>query len=151
MAHCWFSCQMAINTSIQHLKIKQNLSSLLLADWKWLHLIAIAFNTLFPVEFTPNGIKHFTELSGAHTLKHWFVPALEVNFLKMLPQLVTLQIFQSSYLSHGNHWTIIFYHIIIILILNIFLKTIHILQRVTEVGSQNFGYKFWFCTRLIMA
>ena len=66
---------------------------------------------------------HFTELIGAHTLKNWFVPALEVNFLKRLPQLVALQIFQSSHFSHGeslNHnilssldscWTYFWKHI----------------------------------------
>ena len=43
---------------------------------------------------------HFTKLIGAETLKNQFVPALEVNFLKKLPQLVALQIFQSSYINH---------------------------------------------------
>ena len=29
-----------------------------------------------------------------------------------------------------------------------FLKTLHILQKDTKVGSQKFGYQIWFCTRL---
>ena len=48
----------------------------------------------------------------------------------------------------GNYCTIMFYHIVIRLTLNIFLKTLHILQKDTEFGSQNFGYQIWFCTRL---
>ena len=47
-----------------------------------------------------------------------------------------------------NHWSVIFYHIIIKLILNIFVKTLHILQKDTKVG--NFGYQLWICTRLLM-
>ena len=43
---------------------------------------------------------HFTDLIGAYTLKKLFVPALEVTFLKKLPQLVALQIFQYTYLSY---------------------------------------------------
>ena len=44
----------------------------------------------------------FTKLVGADTLKKIFFPALEVNFLKKLPQLVALQIFQSSNINHGE-------------------------------------------------
>ena len=40
------------------------------------------------------------KLIGADTLKNWFVTALEVTFLKKLPQLVALQIFQSSFINH---------------------------------------------------
>ena len=43
---------------------------------------------------------HFTKLIWADTLKNQFVPALEVNILKKLPQLLALQIFQSSYINH---------------------------------------------------
>ena len=39
----------------------------------------------------------------------------------------------------GNHCIIMFYHIIIRLILNIFLKTLHVLQK---------SHQIWFCTRL---
>ena len=42
----------------------------------------------------------------------------------------------------------ILYHIIIRGSLNIFLKTLYILQKDTKVGSQNFGCQTWFCTRL---
>ena len=49
----------------------------------------------------------------------------------------------------GNHWTIVFYHIIIRLILNIFLKNIIYNKKDTKFGSQNCGYQIWFCTRLI--
>ena len=34
--------------------------------------------------FTSNGVWHFTKLNGAHTLKNYFFPALEVSFLKKL-------------------------------------------------------------------
>ena len=52
--------------------------------------------------FTSKGVCHFTKLIEAHTLKDYFFPALEVHFLKNLPQLLALQIFQSSYISHGE-------------------------------------------------
>ena len=39
-----------INGSL-HLQIRRNLRGLYLANWKWLHPIVIAFNTLFPVGF----------------------------------------------------------------------------------------------------
>ena len=48
-----------------------------------------------------------------------------------------------------NPSTTIRYHIIIRPTLNIFLKTLLMLQKDTKVGSQNFGYQIWFCTRLI--
>ena len=47
--------------------------------------------------FTSNGVWHFTKLIGADTLKNYFFPALEVNFLKKLPQLLVPQMFQSSW------------------------------------------------------
>ena len=43
--------QMATNNGSQHLQIRHNLSGLYLADWKWLHPIAITFNTLCLVKF----------------------------------------------------------------------------------------------------
>ena len=49
--NCWFSCQMATNNGSPHLQIRHNLSGLYLADWKWLHPIVIAFNTLCPIQF----------------------------------------------------------------------------------------------------
>ena len=49
----------------------------------------------------------------------------------------------------GNHGAIIFYYIIIRLILNIFFKTLYIWQKNTKIGSKNFGYQIWFCTRLL--
>ena len=64
--------------------------------------------------FTSNGVGHFTKVIWAHSLKNSFVPALEVNFRKKLPQLVALHIFQSSYLSHGeslNHNILSHYHL----------------------------------------
>ena len=51
----------------------------------------------------------------------------------------------------GKPSTTILYHIIIRGTLNIFLKTLLILQKKTPKyhGSQNFGYQIWFCTRLL--
>ena len=43
--------QMATNNGSPHLQIRHNLSGLYLADWKWLHPIAITFNTLCLVKF----------------------------------------------------------------------------------------------------
>ena len=42
--------QLATNKSSPHMQIRHNLSGLLLANWKWLHLVVITFNTLCPVE-----------------------------------------------------------------------------------------------------
>ena len=111
---------MAKNKSRPRLQIKHNLNDLLLIGWNLLHLIKIAFNTLCPEEFYIRWFGPFTELNGAHTLKNWFDPALQVDFLKKLPKLVALPILQSSYPSRGDHWTIMFDHIIIRLKLNIF-------------------------------
>ena len=102
-------------------KLDTIFSGLYLADWKWLHPIIIDFDTLCPVEF-------YIQWCVALHQTHWgsyfinlIFPALEVNFLKKLPQLVALQIFQSSYISHGeslNHNTVpVFYYIIIIHVL----------------------------------
>ena len=74
---------------------------------------------------------------------------MQVNFLEKLPKLVALQNFQTHISVVGNPSTTILYPIIIRGTLNIFLKTLHILQKDTKVGSQNFGYQIWFCTRLI--
>ena len=63
---------MATNKSNPRLQIRHNLNGILLADWNWLHPIAI----------TPSGVGYFTELIRAHALKTYFVPALEVDFLK---------------------------------------------------------------------
>ena len=56
---------MATNKSSPHMENRHDLSCLLLADWKWLHPIVITF-----------------------TSNNLFVPALQVNFLEKLPQLV---------------------------------------------------------------
>ena len=58
-------------------------------------------------------------------MKNWFVPALEVNFLKKLPQLVALQIFLSSYINHGESLSHNILLIIIRVILNIFFKALY--------------------------
>ena len=64
---------------------------------------------------------------------------MQVNFLEKLPKLVALQIFQSSYVSVvGNPSTTILYRIIITHTLNIFLKTLHILQKRHKLVA-----KFW--------
>ena len=77
-ARFWFSCQMATNNGSPHLQIRHNLSGLYHDNWKWLHPIVIAFNTLCSVKFyiQSNGVWHFTKLIGAHTffpcLRSWF-------------------------------------------------------------------------------
>ena len=55
--------------------------------------------------------------------------ALQVNFLEKLPKLVAIQIKPT---------------------LNILVKTLHLYyKKDTKVGSQNFAYQIWFCTRLL--
>ena len=49
----------------------------------------------------------------------------------------------------GNSSVTILYHIIIRPTLNTFLKTLLILKKYTKVGSLNFAYQIWFCTRLV--
>ena len=44
----------------------------------------------------------------------------------------------------GNHCTIMFYHIIVRLILNIFLKNCMYYKKDPKFGRQNFGYLIWF-------
>ena len=87
----------------------------------------MAFNTLQSVEFYIQWCValHQTHL-GSYFEKFIFA-CLEVDFLKKLPELVALQIFQSLCISvMGNHWNTLFYYIIIRLILNIFFKALYI-------------------------
>ena len=84
---------MATINGSPHLQIGHNLSGLYLPDWKWLHPIVNAFNALCPVVFYIQGCVAIHQTHWADTLKNKFVPALKVNFLKKLPQLVAFQIF----------------------------------------------------------
>ena len=127
------SCEMATNKSSPLLQSIHNMGGLLLTDWNWLHLIIIAFNTLYPVKF-------YIEGYGALYPAHWgsyfeklIFPALEVNSFKMLTLLVALHFFKGHVTVLGNHLSMIFHHIFIIirLLLNIFFKTFHILQKNT--------------------
>ena len=61
---------MATNNGSPHLQIRHNLSGLYLPDWKWLHPIVIALTHCAQCSFSSNGVWHFTELIGAHTLKN---------------------------------------------------------------------------------
>ena len=104
---------MATNNGSPHLQIRQ-------FEWfisrpleKWLHPIVIAFNTLCPVQF------YFQWCVTLHWT-HWgsyfeklICPCLGSQFFKKLPQLVAIQNFQSSHLSHGeslNHNILSHYH-----------------------------------------
>ena len=60
----------------------------------------MAFNTLCPVQFNIHWCVVNQWTHWGLYLKKWFVPALEVTFLKKLPQLVALRIFQYTYLSY---------------------------------------------------
>ena len=96
-----------------------------------------------------NGVWHFTKLIRVDTLKNQFVPVLNVNFLKKLPQLVAFQIFQSSYINHEESLSHnILLHNYQINIEQIIRSIIYITKKTTKFGSQNFGYQIWFCTRL---
>ena len=78
--------------------------------------------------------------SLAFLLKNYFVPAWEGNILNQLPHLTALQIIQSFYFSCGESSTMAVYHIIIMQILNMFLKTLHILLKNVKVVGLNFSY-----------
>ena len=90
---------MDTNKSSPHLQNRQNMSGLLLADWNWLHPIVVTFNTLFPVGFYIQWCGALQRTRWRSYLKKKNFPALEVKFLEKLPQLVALQIFQTSYLN----------------------------------------------------
>ena len=49
----------------------------------------------------------------------------------------------------GNSSTTIFHYIIIRPTLNLSLKHYIYFKKDTKIGSQNFGYQIWFCTRLL--
>ena len=106
-----------------------NSRGLLLVSWSWFQPIVIAFNTLCPWEFYIEwcGALHGTH--WAHTLKIWFVPALEINFLKKLPQLAASEFFKVHISVVENYWTIIFYHIIIAHIEHIFENITYITKK----------------------
>ena len=58
--------------TVAHTCKLDNLNDILLTNWNWLHPIAI----------TSSGVGYFTELIGAHALKTYFVPALEVDYVE---------------------------------------------------------------------
>ena len=62
----------------------------------------IAFNTLCSVEFYIQWCVALHQTHWGSYFEKLIFLALEVNFLKKLPQLVALQIFQSLYISHGE-------------------------------------------------
>ena len=71
---------MAADKSSPNLQIRHNLSGSVLAHSNCLHPIVMAHCAQW--NFTFNGVGHYIELIGAHTLKNEFVPALEVNLSK---------------------------------------------------------------------
>ena len=119
---------MATNNGSPHLQIRYNLSGLYLADWKWLHPIVITFNTLCLVKLC-------IQWCGALQWTRWRSP----KFPKLISQLWGIP--QPQYfitLLLEAHWTY-------------FWKHYTYYKKDTKVGSQNFGYQIWFCTRLFQA
>ena len=86
----------------------------------------IAFNTLCSVEFYIQWCVALHQTHWGYTFEKLIFLALEVNFLKKLPQLVALKFFKAYISVMGTYWNIIFYYIIIRLILNIFFKALYI-------------------------
>ena len=124
----------------------------LLADWKWLHPIAITFNTLCLVEF-------YTQWHGTLKWTRWCsylkqlicsCPAIYFsgkatkvgsppNFPKLMSQLwetLQSQYFVTSLFLYP-HWKYLWKYLIYY-------------KNETKVGSQHFGYQIWFCTRLLI-
>ena len=125
-----------------HLQIRHNLSGLYLADWKWLHPILIAFNTLCPVEFY---IQRCVALHHTHWglyFEKLICPCLGIWF----SQKATSSKFFKAHISiMRNHWAIIFYYVIIRLILNLFFKALYIPQKnyqilVAKILATKFGF-----------
>ena len=99
---------MATNNDSPYLQIRHNLSGLYLVDWKWIHPIVIAFNTLCPVQFYIHWCVALHWTHWGSYFEKWILSVLEVNFLKKLPQLVAFQIFQSSHFSQNFGYQIWF-------------------------------------------
>ena len=112
---------MATNKNSPHLQIRHTLSGLLLANWKWLHPIAITFNTLCLVELCHRwcGALQWTHLCSYNLL----VLVLQVgkattigsppNFPKPISQLWVIP--QPQYiitLLLHSHWTYFWKHYI---------------------------------------
>ena len=135
---------MVTNKSSPHLQIRHNFSDLLRADSNWLHPIVIAFNALCAVESYIQWCGTLHRIHWDSYLTKWFVRALEVNFLKKLPQLVAPHIS-----GVGNPRTLIFHHIIIRFMWTYFWEHHIYYKKDTKVGSQNFGFQLWFCIRLL--
>ena len=122
-----------------------NLSSLYLADWKWLHPIVIALYTLCPVQF------YFQWCVTLHWT-HWgsyfeklICPCLGSQFFKKLPQLIAIQNFQSSHLRHGeslNHNVLSHYHQTHIE--HIFENIIYITRKTPNLVAKILAVKFGF-------
>ena len=92
-----------------------------------------------------NGVWHFTKLIRVDTLKNQFVPVLNVNFLKKLPQLVAFQIFQSSYINHEESLSHnILLHNYQINIEQIFRSIIYITKKQPNLVAKILATKFGF-------
>ena len=122
----------------------------MLADWKWLHPIVVTFNTLCLVKCYIQWCGALQRTCRRSYLKQLICPCLgsqfsgkatkvgsPPNFPKLISQLWGIP--QSQYfitLLLDPHWTYFWKHYLY-----------HI--KYTKVGSQNFGYQIWFCTRLL--
>ena len=132
---------MDTNKSHLHLQNRWNLSGLLLADWNWLHLILITFNTLCSAEFYIQWCGVLQWIQRGSYLKEIICPCPESSFSQKGATVGRPPNFFEAHTSvKGNHWNIILYHIITRPILNKILKTF---TKDTEVGGQNFGCQLW--------
>ena len=124
---------------IKHLQIRNNLSGLLLPNWNWLHPIVIAFNTLCPLEFYIQWCVALHQTHWGSNFEKLICPCFGSLFSQKATTVGSPLNFQSSYLNRGEllNQDILSHCYFIRLILNIFLKTLHILQKDTKVGSQN--------------
>ena len=141
---------MATINGSPHLQIRHNLSGLYLADYKWLHPIVIAFNTLCPVEFY---IKWCVALHHTHWgwyLKKIICPCLGSWFSQKATTFGSPPNFSKLiYQSWGIMEPWYFITLLLDYYWTYFSKHYLYHKKTTKFGSQNFGYQIWFCTRLI--
>ena len=150
-AHRWFSCQMATNKSSPHLQIRHNFFGLLLDNWNCLHPIVISLIhcaqwNLHPMVWgtSPNSLGFILwkiNLSLPWKLifsKNYHSNDSPPNFLKLISQSwrITEQWYFTTLWLLDSCWTHFWKHCIYY-------------KKDGKVGSQNFGYQPWFCTRLL--
>ena len=136
---------MATINGSPHLQFRHNLS-LYLANWKWLHLIVIAFNTLCPVVF------YIQWCVALWHQTHWgwyfeklICSRLEILFSQKATTVGSLRNFSSSYINHEESLSHnIFLHYYLINIKHIFQSVIYITKKLPNLVAKILATKFGF-------